>query len=93
MRMAILAVPADASQKVAEVLAGAGVTGILNMTFSRLKLPANVKVVTIDAAMELSVLPYYMNTVDAARALDPPGAAGRQLFPDGNSSMKQSIDC
>ncbi|MBE0536039.1 MAG: redox-sensing transcriptional repressor Rex [Phycisphaerae bacterium] len=61
IRMAILAVPADASQKAAEALAEAGVTGILNMTFCRLRLPAQVKVATIDAAMELGILPYYMN--------------------------------
>ncbi len=62
IRMAILAVPADASQQVADELVKAGVTGILNMTFCRLRLPRRVKTATIDAAMELGVLPYYMNT-------------------------------
>jgi len=75
IRMAILAVPADASQQVAEALVDAGVTGILNMTFCRLKLPPNVKVATIDAAMELGVLAYYMN--DAEESGGGPTVTGR----------------
>ncbi|HPD45568.1 MAG TPA: redox-sensing transcriptional repressor Rex [Anaerohalosphaeraceae bacterium] len=75
IRLAILAVPAEASQEVAETLVAAGVTGILNMTFCRLKLPPHVKVATIDAAMELGVLPYYMNDAGSDEASAGPNGS------------------
>jgi len=90
IRMAILAVPATASQKVAESLVDAGVTGILNTTFCRLKLPPNIKVATIDAAMELGVLPYYMNSAgsdDAGHGPDLPAARKNGLDGSHNVSI------
>lgn len=60
IRLAILAIPADAAQSCAEALVRAGVKGILNLSPCYLAVPRRVKVVTIDIAMELGILPYYM---------------------------------
>lgn len=60
IRLAILAVPADAAQQCAAALVEAGVKGILNLSPCYLDVPKRVKVVTIDIAMELGILPYYI---------------------------------
>ena len=60
IRLALLAVPAGAAQEIAERLVEAGVRGILNLAPCYLKLPKRIKVVTIDIAMELGILPYYV---------------------------------
>lgn len=60
IRLAILAIPADAAQACATALVRSGVKGILNLSPCYLTVPARVKVVTIDIAMELGVLPYYV---------------------------------
>lgn len=53
VRLAILAVPPDAAQAVAEVLVTAGVTGILNFAPVRLELPSDVVVNSVDLAAQL----------------------------------------
>jgi redox-sensing transcriptional repressor len=58
--LAILAVPSKAAQQVAEVLVKAGVKGILNFSPCHISIPKNVKVISIDIAMDLVRLPYYM---------------------------------
>jgi len=60
IRLAILAVPAHAAQRVADSLVGAGIRGILNLAPCYLAVPKRVKVITIDIAMELGILPYYV---------------------------------
>jgi len=60
IHLAILAVPADAAQSVVEMLVGCHVKGILNLSPCYLVVPKTTKVVTIDLAMELGTLPYYM---------------------------------
>lgn len=60
IHLAILAVPSDAAQLCSEALVMAGVKGILNLSACYLDVPKQVKVVTIDIAMELGVLPYYI---------------------------------
>ena len=60
IRLAILAIPAEAAQACAEALAGAGVKGILNLSPCYLNVPRRIKVVSIDIAMELGILPYYI---------------------------------
>lgn len=60
IHLAILAVPAEAAQQCAEELVAAGVKGILNLSPCYLDVPKRVKVVTIDIAMELGILPYYI---------------------------------
>jgi redox-sensing transcriptional repressor len=60
IRLAILAVPAGAAQRCADALVEAGIKGILNLSPRYLDVPKRVKVVTIDIAMELGILPYYI---------------------------------
>ena len=58
--LAIIAVPADAAQKAANALVKAGVKGILNFSPCYIEVPRRVKVISIDIAMDLARLPYYM---------------------------------
>ncbi len=60
INLAIIAVPGDAAQQTADALVKAGVKGILNFSPRHLMVPKKVKVVTIDIAMDLARLPYYM---------------------------------
>ena len=60
IHLAILAVPADAAQPVVNGLANCHIRGILNLSACYLTVPESIKVVTVDLAMELGTLPYYM---------------------------------
>ena len=60
IRLAIVAVPAETAQMTAARLVDVGVNGILNLSPCYLDVPKRVKVITIDIAMELGILPYYM---------------------------------
>jgi redox-sensing transcriptional repressor len=60
IELAIIAVPRDAAQKTADSLVKAGVRGILNFSPCYISVPKKVKVITIDIAMDLARLPYYM---------------------------------
>jgi redox-sensing transcriptional repressor len=57
---AIIAVSRDAAQETADALVEAGVRGILNFSPCYITVPKKVKVITIDIAMDLARLPYYM---------------------------------
>jgi len=58
--LGIIAVPERAAQTVADALVEAGVKGILNFSPRHLVVPRRVKVITIDIAMDLARLPYYV---------------------------------
>ena len=60
IHLAILAVPAEAAQLVVDTLVDCQIKGILNLSPCYLDVPKSMKVVTIDLAMELGTLPYYM---------------------------------
>jgi len=60
IELAIIAVPRDAAQEIAEKLIAAGVKGILNFSPCYLIVPRKVKVIRIDIGMDLARLPYYM---------------------------------
>ena len=60
IHLAILAVPAEAAQSVVDMLVGCHIKGILNLSPCYVAVPKGIKVVTIDIAMELGILPYYM---------------------------------
>jgi len=60
INLAIIAVPREAAQRTAEGLVKAGVKGILNFSPCYIMVPKKVKVITIDIAMDLARLPYYM---------------------------------
>jgi len=60
INLAIITVPRDAAQQTADALVKAGVKGILNFSPCYITVPKKVKVVTIDIAMDLARLPYYL---------------------------------
>lgn len=59
IHFAILVVPENAAQEMADSLVEAGIKGILNFSPSHIKVPKKVKVVSIDISMDLACLPYY----------------------------------
>lgn len=60
VKMAIMAVPGDAAQPVANQLVASGVVGILNFSPTILQVPENVIVNSVDLALELEHLSYYV---------------------------------
>ena len=59
--LGIIAVPAEDAQAVADGLVKAGVKGILNFSPRHIVAPKKIKVISIDIAMDLARLPYYMS--------------------------------
>ncbi len=62
IKLAIMAVLRPVAQETADKLVKAGVKGILNLSPCYISVPKKVKVITIDIAMDLACLPYYMPT-------------------------------
>ena len=60
VNLGIIAVPQEAAQRVADALVKVGIKGILNFSPSYITVPKRIKVISIDIAMDLSRLPYYM---------------------------------
>jgi redox-sensing transcriptional repressor len=60
--LAIVAVPADAAQQVAERLVRAGVRGILNFAPARLRVPDGVALSNVDVTLELEGLSFALAT-------------------------------
>ena len=60
IKMAVLAVPGTAAQKVANDLVAAGIQGILNFSAIILQVPDGVVVNNVDLAMELENLSYFI---------------------------------
>ena len=58
--LGIIAVPARAAQDVADRLVKAGIKGILNFAPYHIDVPKKVKIISIDIAMDLARLPYYL---------------------------------
>ena len=58
IRLAILAVPANAANNAVEALVQAGITGILNFAPVTLSVPKSISVVGVDLAMELEQLAF-----------------------------------
>lgn len=58
--LAIVAVPREAAQTIVDELVAAGVRGILNFAPCKVAASKRVKIITLDIAMELARLPYYM---------------------------------
>jgi redox-sensing transcriptional repressor len=63
IKLGILAVPEQAAQQTADKLVKAGIKGILNFSPRYIEVPKKVKVATIDIAMYLASIPYYMPRV------------------------------
>jgi redox-sensing transcriptional repressor len=65
VRLAILAVPADNAQEVADQLIDAGVRGLLNFAPVSLVVPKNVALQTVDMAVQLEQLAFQVTFLDA----------------------------
>ena len=61
IRLAILAVPADAAQDVADQIVAAGVRGILNFAPVSLTVPPDVAMNSVDVAVQLEQLSFQVN--------------------------------
>ncbi|HEY8667245.1 MAG TPA: redox-sensing transcriptional repressor Rex [Tepidisphaeraceae bacterium] len=61
IRLAIMAVPADAAQEVADGLVAAGVRGILNFAPVSLTLPPEIALNAVDLAVQLEQLSFQVN--------------------------------
>ena len=60
VKIAIIAVPAETAQEVANALVNAGVQAFLNFSSTVLKTPDNVIVNSVDLALELEHLSYFV---------------------------------
>ena len=60
INLGIIAVPREVAQEIADTLVKAGIKGILNFSPCYINVPKKVKIITIDIAMDLARLPYYM---------------------------------
>lgn len=58
IRLAILTVPADVAQEVADQLVAVGIEGIMNFTPVTISLPPTVSIVAVDLAIELEQLSF-----------------------------------
>ena len=58
--LAIITVPGEAAQHIVDELVGAGIRGILNFSPCCLSVPRKVRIITVDIAMDLACLPYYL---------------------------------
>jgi len=58
--LGIIAVSRESAQEIADNLVRSGIKGILNFSPCRINVPKKVKVITIDIAMDIARLPYYM---------------------------------
>ena len=76
----ILAVPADAAQRVADRLVEAGVTAILNFAPKVIQVPETVALRKVDLAIELQILSFYQQHAvgdgDGRDAREPGDGAG-----------------
>ncbi len=71
----IIATPAGAAQKVADLLVAAGIRSILNFASAVITVPSNVSVRKVDLATELQILSFYQLrglTADPALVVDRP---------------------
>jgi len=59
--LALLTVPADAAQAVADDLVAAGIRGILNFAPAILRLPAHISLVAVDLAIQLEQLAFLVH--------------------------------
>jgi redox-sensing transcriptional repressor len=68
--LAVLTVPAETAQSVADVLVAAGVRGILNFAPVLLRLPPRVRLVTVDLAIQLEQLAFQVRMGEAGSRAD-----------------------
>ncbi|MGH7356887.1 MAG: redox-sensing transcriptional repressor Rex, partial [Candidatus Rokuibacteriota bacterium] len=60
IQIAILAVPAESAQAVADQLVAAGIKAVLNFAPTRLRVPKDVRLKNVDLSIELETLSFYL---------------------------------
>ena len=60
IQVAIVAVPAESAQAVADQLVAAGIKAILNFAPARIKVPKDVRFKNVDLSIELETLSFYL---------------------------------
>jgi redox-sensing transcriptional repressor len=60
IQIAIVAVPTEAAQTVADQLVAAGIKAILNFAPARIKVPRDVRLKNVDLSIELETLSFYL---------------------------------
>jgi len=60
IQIAIVAVPMEAAQAVADQLVAAGIKAILNFAPARIKVPRDVRLKNVDLSIELETLSFYL---------------------------------
>ena len=60
VQIAIVAVPAESAQAVADHLVAAGIKAILNFAPARIKVPRDVRLKNVDLSIELETLSFYL---------------------------------
>jgi redox-sensing transcriptional repressor len=63
--LAILTVPAEEAQRAADLLTAAGIRGLLNFAPAVLRLPAQVRLVSVDLAVQLEQLAFLVHLQSA----------------------------
>ena len=60
IQIAIIAVPAEAAQSVADQLVVAGIKAVLNFAPARIRVPRDVRLKDVDLSIELETLSFYL---------------------------------
>ena len=68
LQMAVIAVPADSAQEVANAVVAAGITGILNFAPMKLAVPEHVHLQNVDLSIEIEYLSYLLTHEEPASA-------------------------
>jgi redox-sensing transcriptional repressor len=79
VKIAVMAVPADAGQAVADQLVDAGVTAILNFAPIQLLVPEGVKVQNVDLSVLLKTLSYHTVRTDRDSSRRSDASSERRL--------------
>jgi redox-sensing transcriptional repressor len=60
IQIAIVAVPAETAQRVADQLVAAGIKAVLNFAPTRIRVPRDVRLKDVDLSIELETLSFYL---------------------------------
>ena len=81
--IAVLAVPAEAAQRVADEFVEAGVTAILNFAPTVVTVPEHVALRKVDLAIELQILSFYQQRNEGVHGDAAMAAAALDILGDG----------
>jgi redox-sensing transcriptional repressor len=65
IELAVIALPAEAAQRMVDVVVGAGVRGIVNFAPRRIRVPTGVAVQDVNMVMEMEALAFQLTELDA----------------------------